>query len=133
MKPAPELTRAHRRYVDMLALGLREPLWNLAPETGKPLLDSLINDKRIVRITVNDASLGTFLTTNLPERRQGRLYSQTHTIQKQGATVGSVQMKWMTDRVGRRSRQRVLSALAGRTVANRSESGAAAVQLSMHA
>lgn len=95
-----ELTQAHRRYADMLALGLREPLWNLAPETGKPLLDSLMNDKRIVRITVNDASLGTFLTANLPERRQGRLYSQTHTIQKQGATVGSVTVE-MDDGQGR--------------------------------
>ncbi len=95
-----ELALVHRRYVDMLALGLREPLWTLAPESGKPLLDSLMNDQRIVRITVNDASLGTFLTVNLPERRQGRLYSQTHTIQKQGATVGSVTLE-MDDGPGR--------------------------------
>lgn len=85
-----ELARTHQRYLNIMVLGIQEPLWNLAPEAGRPLLDSLMDDERIVRITVNEASTGVFLTTNQPERRQGHLLSLTHAITRQGAMIGSV-------------------------------------------
>ncbi|MBS1155591.1 MAG: hypothetical protein H6R07_1515 [Proteobacteria bacterium] len=84
---------AHQRYADMLVLGMQEPLWNLAPESGKPLLESLMSDKRVVRITVNDAALGLFLSANHPERRLGQLRSVTRVINKQGSAIGTATLE----------------------------------------
>lgn len=85
-----ELKQTHQRYADILVLGMQDPLWNLAPEAGKPLLESLISDESVVRITVSDASLGTFLSINHPERRLGHLLTLTRAINKQGASIGTV-------------------------------------------
>ena len=85
-----ELKLTHQRYADILVLGMQDPLWNLAPEAGKPLLESLISDESVVRITVSDASLGTFLSVNHPERRLGHLLTLTRAINKQGASIGTV-------------------------------------------
>lgn len=88
-----DLNLAHQRYADVLVLGMQEPLWNLAPEAGKPLLESLMSDERVVRITVSDAALGTFLSTNIPERRIGRLRSVTRVINKQGNAIGTITLE----------------------------------------
>lgn len=88
-----DMDHTQTRYLDILVLGMQEPLWNLAPEAGKPLLDALMSDERIVRIIVNDASLGVFLTKNLPERRQGHLRSMTHAVNKQGNNIGTITLE----------------------------------------
>ncbi|WP_373975815.1 ATP-binding protein [Chitinibacter sp. SCUT-21] len=83
----------HERLVEILVLGMQEPLWNLAPESGKPLLDSVMSDPRVVRIVVNDSSLGVFLTANKPERRLRQLSSLSHLVSKQGNVIGNVTLE----------------------------------------
>ncbi|WP_051259096.1 MULTISPECIES: sensor histidine kinase [Chitinibacter] len=83
----------HERLVDILVLGMQEPLWNLAPESGKPLLESVMSDQRVVRIVVNDASLGIFLSSDKPERRKGQLSSLSHLVSKQGNVIGNVTLE----------------------------------------
>ncbi|WP_348945432.1 ATP-binding protein [Chitinibacter sp. FCG-7] len=83
----------HERLVEILVLGMQEPLWNLAPESGKPLLDSVMSDPRVIRIVVNDASLGVFLNSNKPERRLGKLSSLSHLVSKQGNVIGNVTLE----------------------------------------
>lgn len=85
-----DLVNDQQRNADILALGMQESLWNLSPEAGKPLLDSLMSDKRIVRILVADASLGTFLTVNRPDRRQGHLHTISRQVTKQGNAIGTI-------------------------------------------
>ncbi|WP_410497907.1 ATP-binding protein [Chitinibacter sp. S2-10] len=84
----------HQRLVDILVLGMQEPLWNLAPEAGKPLLDSVMSDPRVVRIVVNDASLGgIFLRVEQPERRIGERSSISHLVSKQGNIIGNITLE----------------------------------------
>lgn len=82
-----------QRNAGILALGMQEPLWNLSPEAGKPLIDSLMSDKRIVRITVTDTSQATFLTANRPERRLGHLQSTSQHVTRQGDIIGTVSVE----------------------------------------
>ncbi|MBV1776739.1 HAMP domain-containing protein [Burkholderiaceae bacterium DAT-1] len=84
------LVEEHSRITQILVLGMQEPLWNLSAETGKPLLDSVMGDDRIVRVVVQDATLGTFLEQNKPERRQGKLRSLSLPVTKQGNVIGKV-------------------------------------------
>ncbi|MBV8658777.1 MAG: PAS domain S-box protein [Burkholderiales bacterium] len=85
-----QLNEDHQRIAEILVLGMQEPLWNLSPDTGKPLLDSVMSDQRIVRVIVQDATLGTFLEQNHPERRQGKLKTLSHSVTKQGNVIGKV-------------------------------------------
>ncbi|GAB3249638.1 sensor histidine kinase [Chitinimonas naiadis] len=84
------LTEDHNRITEILVLGMQEPLWNLSPDTGEPLLASVMSDERIVRVIVQDATLGTFLEKNSPERRQGKLKTQSQSVTKQGNIIGKV-------------------------------------------
>lgn len=44
-----QLFADHRRLTEILTLGMQEPLWNLNPESGRPLFESLLSDERVVR------------------------------------------------------------------------------------
>ncbi|QZA80157.1 ATP-binding protein [Deefgea piscis] len=83
-----QISRDQQRIADVLALGMQEPLWNLAPESARPLLDSLMSDERTVSITINDQKLGPFLSANQPERKIGHTASLSRPVIKQGNTIG---------------------------------------------
>lgn len=85
-----QINRDHQRLSDVLALGMQEPLWNLSPESGRPLLESLMSDDRIVRITINDNNLGVFLALQYPERALGNTTTLSRPVIKQGNTIGIV-------------------------------------------
>ncbi|TJZ76304.1 HAMP domain-containing protein [Chitiniphilus eburneus] len=89
-----QMARDHGRIADILMLGMQEPLWNLAPESGRPLLDSVMSDERVVRVVISDNTLGTFLSANRPERRQGQLYALNRVVTKQGAQIGKVTVEF---------------------------------------
>ncbi|UXY14142.1 ATP-binding protein [Chitiniphilus purpureus] len=91
--------RDHARLADILMLGMQEPLWNLSPESGRPLLDSVMSDERVVRVLVSDNALGTFLAANRPERRQGQRYTLTRMVSKQGTQIGKVTVEFDDGRV----------------------------------
>lgn len=88
-----ELNDDLQRRADILALGMQESIWNLSPSSATPLLDSIMRDKRIVRIVVTEASLGTFLSAEHPERRLGRLRTVSRQVSKQGHVVGAVTLE----------------------------------------
>lgn len=85
-----QITRDHQRLSDVLALGMQEPLWNLSPESGRPLLESLMSDDRIVRVTINDNNLGVFLSSQHTERALGNVAALSRPVIKQGNTIGIV-------------------------------------------
>lgn len=87
------LSRDQLRYAETLAIGMQEPLWNLDPTAARPLLDSLMSDERIVRITVNDAALGIFVSADRPERRNGRLHSINLSVNKRGKSIGTISLE----------------------------------------
>lgn len=90
-----QFAHEHRRLTELLALGMQDPLWNLSPDAGQPLIDSMMNDPRIVRITVVDNSGGgdTFLTANHPERRSHSLSSDTEPVIREGQQIGKVTLE----------------------------------------
>ena len=61
----------YTRMVDVLEVGMREPVWNLLPELGKPVIESILKDPRVISIQVNAADKPNFLSarsTNSPTR-----------------------------------------------------------------
>ena len=50
------------QYADILAFGARDPLWNMDPESLRPLADALANNPDVVLITIRDLAAGPLLS-----------------------------------------------------------------------
>ena len=51
----------YTRMVDVLEFGMREPVWNLLPDLGKPVVESVLKDPRVISIRVNASDRQNFL------------------------------------------------------------------------
>ncbi len=88
-----QLKRDHSRLTDILMLGMQEPLWNLSADSGMPLLNSIMEDERVVRVVVTDPALGVFLQAERPERRRGQVFQLRKTVVYQGSEIGQVMVE----------------------------------------
>lgn len=88
-----QLKKDHARLADILVLGMQEPLWNLSADAGMPLLNSIMDDERVVRVVVTDPALGVFLQAERPERRRSRLFQLRKTVVYQGSEIGQVMVE----------------------------------------
>ena len=66
---------AHQCVTNVLALGVSKALWDLSPEAATPLVESILEDYRIVSATVLDAQNASFHAKDFPERRFGEVVS----------------------------------------------------------
>ena len=70
----------HERLTDILALGMKEPLWTFNPEIARPLFESMLSDPRVVAAEVRDNKLGVFLYQELNQRRVGQQFKMTRDV-----------------------------------------------------
>lgn len=111
-----QLKKDHVRLTDILVLGMQEPLWNLSADAGMPLLNSIMDDDRVVRVMVTDPALGVFLQAERPERRRGQLFQQRKTVVYQGSEIGQVMVEMdsgMLEAMLANDRNKLLLTLAG--------------------
>ncbi len=87
------LVADHRRLTDILRYGMRDPLWNLNPEAGRPLFNAVLGDERVVAITVRDSKFGVFLQNEHPERRRGRRLLLKREVDYNDNVIGSVELE----------------------------------------
>jgi len=81
----------HARLTEILALGMKEPLWTFNPEAARPLFDSVLSDPRVVAAEVRDKKLGAFLYQELRERRIGRQFKATRdVVYNDSGVIGTV-------------------------------------------
>ncbi len=88
-----EMRSDHERLTNVLALGMQEPLWNLTPQAGVPLFDAVLDDPRIVAISVRDSHQHEFLARQLPDRRTGAQLALERPVVFQGQRIGSVRLE----------------------------------------
>jgi signal transduction histidine kinase/DNA-binding response OmpR family regulator len=87
---AARLAADHARLAEILALGVESSLWNVSPDSGRPLVDSMLGDDRVVKVLVRDERFGTFLSGERPERRKGRQFTLRRNVSREGAVIGDV-------------------------------------------
>jgi signal transduction histidine kinase len=87
-----QLSRYHARVTTVLALGMREPLWTMVPDLGRPLLESVIEDPRVVRVSVSGEG-GLLLERAFPERRVGATWERVHVVVRDGEPIGEVEVE----------------------------------------
>lgn len=86
--------RLLQRVTDILASGMREPLWNINRESGHALLEAVMaRNEDLVGIEVRDNALGIFVSGVRPERRTGFTATIEKPVTYQGTTIGSVKVE----------------------------------------
>ncbi len=65
-----ELNASLTRLGHILASGMVHPVWTMSPESGKPLLDSILDDERILKVIISSEK-GVFLEQDMSHRKTG--------------------------------------------------------------
>ncbi|APW43817.1 ATP-binding protein [Rhodoferax saidenbachensis] len=93
-----ELTSDRDRYADLLAVSLREPLWQLPPLFAEPLIDKIMEDPKVTRIVVKRMPEGqVFLERGAIKPTS--VEPAARDIQMQGNTLGTVSVQVNEDGV----------------------------------
>jgi signal transduction histidine kinase/DNA-binding response OmpR family regulator len=89
-----EVLRSDReRMTNVLALGMQQPLWDLDPQSGLPLFEAVLNDPRIVALSVRDNRQHDFLSRQYPDRRAGHQFVVERPVVHQGQQIGTVRLE----------------------------------------
>lgn len=93
-----ELETDQKRLLDIVALGMQEPLWNLSRQAGGPLVESVMDDPRVVSIRVTDTQSNTvFLSALRSERRIGSVSIVKKPVIYRGEEIGQVMIEFDTE------------------------------------
>lgn len=88
------------QHADILATGMREPLWNINQESANALLEAMLaRNEDVVRIEVRDNSLGVFVAGESQERRTGNTVATEKPITYRGDVIGSVRIEISNERL----------------------------------
>ncbi|WP_269532698.1 EAL domain-containing protein [Chitinimonas sp. BJYL2] len=104
-----ELTKQFRaeqeRMLETLALGLRQPLWDLSINAGQPLVDTTLKDPRIVSVRVDGSFPGEpFIAKVRPERRTGSVTQLEQPVRYGDQIIGKVAIEFDDGELDRRLR-----------------------------
>ena len=83
---------------DVLANGMREPIWNLIPKSGQPLLDAIAADSRVLAVRVGSRAQGEFLSYQGPSHANAEPQLFTRQVSRNGVVIGSLEL--VVDRSG---------------------------------
>jgi diguanylate cyclase (GGDEF)-like protein/PAS domain S-box-containing protein len=90
-----QLDTDQRRLLDIVALGMQEPLWNLSRQAGNPLIASVMEDPRVISIRVTDTqSNQVFLSAVHSERRISSVSYVEKPVIYRGEAIGQVTMEF---------------------------------------
>jgi diguanylate cyclase (GGDEF)-like protein/PAS domain S-box-containing protein len=85
-----ELNETLQRNAEILALGMREPLWNMNAGAARSLVDSVMRDPSVVRIQVRGQGDTGFIDVRAPERARGQVLRAERQVVVQGERIGDL-------------------------------------------
>jgi PAS domain S-box-containing protein len=83
----------HLRLVEVLAIGMQTPIWEVRPETGRPLMEAILRDDRVRSVAVSAPLMPDFLRSARPTEQGEKTIIRDHTIFRDGEEIGSVRLE----------------------------------------
>ena len=87
---AAELNDTLQRNAEILALGMRESLWNMNPDAARSLVDSVMRDPSVVRIQVRGQAGTGAIDVRAPERARSHVLRAERRVEMQGQHIGDL-------------------------------------------
>jgi len=86
----------HALIVETLAIGMQAPIWEVRPDAGRPLIETVMLDDRVTAISVSSPLMPEFLSASLPERRRGESLVRESPVVRGDETIGTVRVEMNT-------------------------------------
>jgi two-component system, NtrC family, sensor kinase len=102
-----------QQYGTMLEQTIPLPLWHVDKQTAQTFVDSVMLNPDVIHITIEDASLRRFLSTDKPERRAGTVIRQTRRLMWNNKLIGRVHIEMSTASVERQFLINIFKVVAG--------------------
>jgi two-component system NtrC family sensor kinase len=90
------LQQEEAKVTHVLSLGLQNPVWNLEPDSGRPLLNAVMTDPRIASISVTTPLAPQFLQIEDPGRRVGQSLVTEQPVMHGNEEIGRVRVEFTT-------------------------------------
>lgn len=95
-----DTSKVAKGYADLLEAGLSIPLWNVSPELGKPLIDSISVDSSVLSVVVTDETGQTFYEFQRESEKELKLATLhlTRVIKYNGEALGTMELVYSMER-----------------------------------
>lgn len=85
-----DLAEDHTRMVDVVAIGMQTPIWEVRPDTARPLVDAVMRDQRVVSVSVTSEFIPEFLHAEAPERDIAEVVIREAPVTREDEQIGTV-------------------------------------------
>ena len=82
------------RMLEIVAIGVGEPLWDLNTETATPLIASVVANPSVTRVVVANNRGETFVELAQPTHESGTVVQSEKPIMRDGAVIGTVTLRY---------------------------------------
>lgn len=96
-----QVTSLLRQYGDMLAQTLPAPVWQLDTRGGQSIVNAIMSNPSVIKISVEDPSLGQILVAENPRMAGGEVVTDVRPILWEGRPIGKVFIEMSTAQVER--------------------------------
>ncbi len=90
------LASDHLRMVETLANGMQTPIWDVRPDTARPLIDVIMGDSRVTAVSVTAPVLPEPLTASKPETEGDDTVALERDVVRDGRQIGRVRVEMTT-------------------------------------
>jgi two-component system NtrC family sensor kinase len=90
------LARDHARIVETLANGMRTPIWDVRPDTGRPLIDVIMGDSRVTAVSVTSPVLPEALEATRPAAGSEGTIALEQDVIRNDRQIGRVRVEMTT-------------------------------------
>ncbi len=87
------LADEHARLVEILAIGLQTPIWDVRPDAAKPLIDVIMTDDRVTAIRVSAPVLPQPLVAGAPGTESDSVSALERPVVRDGEQIGTVRIE----------------------------------------
>jgi diguanylate cyclase (GGDEF)-like protein/PAS domain S-box-containing protein len=77
-------------YADLLAIGIKEPLWTLNADASRALVESVMRDQAVFRIRVSDQAGTELINVQSKRPQSGKISAIERVIAVRGKTIGRI-------------------------------------------
>lgn len=91
-----QLAADHALLAEVLAISMQTPIWEVRPDSGRPVIEAIMQDERVTSVLVVSPLIPQFLAASAPEREKGTVLRREHPVIRNGETIGTVQLNVTT-------------------------------------
>jgi PAS domain S-box-containing protein len=90
------LAQDHLRLVETLANGMETPIWDVRPDTARPLIDVVMGDNRVTAVRVSAPVFAQALEATKPGAGEGDAVVLERDVVRDGEAIGRVRVEMTT-------------------------------------